>query len=204
MGTYDILQGLATVESFSSNTVAAEANRLFRIARFKDHMMQNESLLLGAAQGFLAESVYMGLASFVSSRAEALSQRLSPKGRQSGAGIGGVVAEAAVTAAALAFTRRGNEYGIDNEPYRNLAAEALLGIADETEEAVSSWLDRAMNIQVETEDQIVTFDFDPSITPSQYEERIVTGWVDMTYSDDSIGPNSFDSIYYEAGSYLGE
>lgn len=204
MGTYDILQGLATVESFSSNAVAAEANRLFRISRFKDHIMQNESLLLGAAQGFLAESVYMGLASFVSSRAEALSQRFNPKGRQGGGGIGGVVAEAAVTAAALAFTRRGNEYGIDNKPYRNLAAEALLGIADETEEAVSSWLDKAMDIQVETEDQIVTFDFDPSITPSQYEERIVTGWVDMTYSDDSIGPNSFDSIYYEAGSYLGE
>jgi hypothetical protein len=198
-GTYDLLQGLSTVEGLAGNVRALEADRLFRLARFKEQMLQGESLLLGATQALAAETFFMGTASLIASKLRSPNSPApnSPNNRQSG--LSGIMAEAVVTAAALAFTRRDNRYGIDREPYRNLAAEALLQTAEAIESSTSEWLERAMDIQVETEDQIVTFDFDPSIAPSSYEERIVTGWIEMSVEGDS---DEFANAYYETGNYI--
>jgi trehalose/maltose hydrolase-like predicted phosphorylase len=101
-----------------------------------------------------------------------------------------------VTAAALAFSRKGNSYGVNNEDYSNLMAQSLLDMAMSTENMIQAMIEKAQEIEVETEDQIVTFDFDPSMAPTEYEERVTSGWIEF-----SVASDEFETVYNEVGTY---
>jgi hypothetical protein len=194
LGGYDLLQGMATSETFANNKMAQGANSMFMMSRLREQMVQEESLIMGSIKGAAQEALYTGLGGLASQASIGLMRAAGA--RQAAGGLGSALAEAVVTAAALAFSRKGNSYGVNNEDYSNLMAQSLLDMAMSTENMIQAMIEKAQEIEVETEDQIVTFDFDPSMAPTEYEERVTSGWIEF-----SVASDEFETVYNEVGTY---
>jgi len=194
LGGYDLMQGLSTAEGFADNKMAQATNSMFIMSRLRQQMAEQESLFLGSVKGVATEALYTGLGGLASQASTSLMRAAGA--RQAAGGLGSALAEAVVTAAALAFSRKGSQYGVQDEDYSSLMAQSLLDMAQSTENMIQAMIERAQDIEVETEDQIVTFDFDASMAPTEYEERVTAGWIEF-----SVASDEFDSVYSEIGNY---
>ncbi|MGG6283694.1 hypothetical protein ACQ4M3_19105 [Leptolyngbya sp. AN03gr2] len=182
----DLIQGFASADELRGRETSQISNAtLFQVARLRDQMHSEDSLVVGGIRGILSESMY-GAMSQVSYEMFGANRRRGVVG-----GALGAVAEVASTALSLAASRlmSGRKVGAQNETYQDYLGQTVGNIAEQVGLYMQAALEAQSDPEIEMEDTEgeIYYEFDREIHPNEYQEKISSGWIDVEMNSEDGG-----------------